>query len=400
MSPVAGEFSPEFEALCCCARTRMDEDAVGKAGAVFGSHIDWSRLLALAERHGVIPLLHLNLKRSFDDAAPPLFAARVSEIYERNVRYSIMLMRELVRLAGIFEAESIQAVSFKGFLLAETIYGDLTLRPAGDIDILIARGDIQAVMDLLAGEGYRELYRLSERQKRAYVGHYGSMNLFCSERGVALDIHWDMTRSFFPAPATPDKFNAGLQKIRLGSRSVLTPSSEDLLLILCIHGFKHRWCRLLWISDIAEIIRNVDDLDWDKVLRVATRTGMKRNLMTVLTLAVDLLGVRLPGIVLREIEKDRLVPGLAGEIRRELDRTGMDRSLGYSLRKALFHLRTMDRTVDRARYCLKWAVTPNVNDWMFISLPDALYPLYFIVRPFRMLIYYGRKLSGAGTLGK
>jgi hypothetical protein len=35
---------------------------------------------------------------------------------------------------------------------------------------------------------------------------------------------------------------------------------------------------------------------------------------------------------------------------------------------------------------------PNLGDWQYVSLPDSLFPLYYLIRPFRLILQYGPRL--------
>ncbi len=89
---------------------------------------------------------------------------------------------------------------------------------------------------------------------------------------------------------------------------------EDLLLILCVHGAKHRWDRLGWICDIAELIDSHRDLDWGRIIVQASRLGSGRILFLGLLLAQNLLGARLPDDILRRSEAEPQIQALVKQI--------------------------------------------------------------------------------------
>jgi hypothetical protein len=50
-----------------------------------------------------------------------------------------------------------------------------------------------------------------------------------------------------------------------------------------------------------------------------------------------------------------------------------------------FSLHGRERWRDRFRYVTRLGLTPNPQDWALLPLPSALSPLYFLVRPLRLL---------------
>lgn len=64
------------------------------------------------------------------------------------------LQAETSRLLGLLERRGLRAVALKGPGLAERAHGDIGLRSAGDVDVLVARGDLDAAVAVLRGDGY------------------------------------------------------------------------------------------------------------------------------------------------------------------------------------------------------------------------------------------------------
>jgi hypothetical protein len=50
---------------------------------------------------------------------------------------------------------------------------------------------------------------------------------------------------------------------------------------------------------------------------------------------------------------------------------------------------------DRLWHKLWLAATPNISDWEVMRLPRSLSPLYYVIRPFRLLGKYGRQVRSA-----
>jgi hypothetical protein len=54
-----------------------------------------------------------------------------------------------------------------------------------------------------------------------------------------------------------------------------------------------------------------------------------------------------------------------------------------------FNLRARDSAMDRARFAARWLFAPSPEDWRWARLPDALFPLYRVLRPVRLLLRHG-----------
>ena len=63
-------------------------------------------------------------------------------------------------------------------------------------------------------------------------------------------------------------------------------------------------------------------------------------------------------------------------------------SQGAIARAGSFHMRARERWSDKARYFVRLAITPGVEDWQFAELPGGLDFLYPALRVPRLLRKY------------
>ena len=50
---------------------------------------------------------------------------------------------------------------------------------------------------------------------------------------------------------------------------------------------------------------------------------------------------------------------------------------------------------DRVRYFFGRSFVPAFEDWEWVSLPDSLYPLYYLLRPLRLTLQYSPRFFGS-----
>jgi len=63
--------SAEAELLAHCARLHVDDVRADRIGALLDRELDWTRMLALAQRNALIPLLYFHLNRIAPGKVPP-----------------------------------------------------------------------------------------------------------------------------------------------------------------------------------------------------------------------------------------------------------------------------------------------------------------------------------------
>ena len=59
---------------------------------------------------------------------------------------------ELIKVMKLFEENGVEYISFKGPVLSQLAYGDITLRQYVDLDILIKKEDLRKADNLLKKE--------------------------------------------------------------------------------------------------------------------------------------------------------------------------------------------------------------------------------------------------------
>jgi hypothetical protein len=175
----------------------------------------------------------------------------------------------------------------------------------------------------------------------------------------------------------------------IGGVRVPAPSWEDLLVLLCVHGTKHGWERMIWLCDVAELLRVAPHMDQVGTLDRARRLGGLRMTLLGLALAGELMGAPLHEDVRRQIEADASLPSLSAGVRARL-LTRRPAPLSPAGR-ACYHLRTRERLGDRVRYGVRFLTFPTDVDWTAVRLPGTLSGLYWILRPFRLAGKYGWK---------
>ena len=347
--------------------------------------LDWDYLYRAAQRHGLLPLLHSHLHGLA--AVPADFRQRLQTHARANAVHNLQLGGELLQLLQLFDAHALPALPFKGPTLAALAYGNLALREFGDLDLLMPQSQLPRAKALLLERGYRVAYPLSPRQETAYLRTIRQLPLLRDD-GCVVELHTALTPRAFRFPLE----TAGLWRRRgavpvLG-RPVPAPAAEDLLLILCMHGAKHRWVNLGWVCDVAELLRACPAIDWRAVLRRARQVRGRRLLLLGLDLARRLLGTALPAGVERQVRADAVVGSLARDVCRRLFAEKGEKAAG--LASAWFHLRVRERLGDGLAFAVSLALEPTPADWD--AAPEWLPWRDYLRRPLRLAAKYARAM--------
>jgi len=374
----------------CCARTKLDEATTARIRDILRGPLNWSVAETTAIDHHVETFLYVNLKLVGEDLAP---AERFDNLHERARKtggMSVLCFSELVRIHEIFEAASVPLIPYKGPVLSWLAFASLTQRRFVDLDFFVPHREIARAGALLKSAGYDSKFEFQEELKGRPAAVPGQYAFSREATRTQVELHTERTLRYFPVPLNFEKMSRRLISVDLCGRTLRTFSIEDTVVMLCVHGAKHFWERLLWILDVAQLIA-VQDVDWPLLTRIAAKLESTRVLFLGLCLAHDLFDAPVPEQLLKEINRDPTVQELAEKV---CERYGgiSDPGAGV-LPRAVFRIRLRDGIGQGLRHTWRLAMSPTEGDRQKVSLPRWLTPLYILVRPWRLLREYGSGLK-------
>jgi hypothetical protein len=377
----------EMELLLCCARTRSSPEMSQRIREAARKEIDWFQFIRLALRHDTLSLTYRNLQRICADIVPSGVLQPLRARHEAEAAEGRRLAKELVDILGFLGSCGIPAVPFKGPALAVRLYGDLSLRGFGDLDILIGEQDVVRARRLLIDWGYAPEW-VETGELNQFLREKHELLLYRLDGKVRLDLHWRFTSRSACLAGDPDRFlqHQHLETISIAGKEVRSLRLETYLLLLSMHAAKHQWVQLKFICDIAEILA-VPDLDWDHVLQEAGDLGLKRALGTGLLLAQGLLGAAPPTKLAQNLKIDRTAKVLAAQACTQLfaepgERWGLQGGITCQLE---IRERFQDRTKILLRYFLH-TLKPGESDRWFLPMPKFLSLAYYFIRPVRLVL--------------
>jgi putative nucleotidyltransferase-like protein len=341
---------------------------------------DGGRIIALAEIHGVLPLLCRALLENpakIDGAT----LAKARYLESVNARRALLLTQELLRVVEHFNEQKISVLPYKGPVLSQLLYGDVTRRQAGDIDLLVKTCDVARATDALCALGYRPHRKLPPAQQRWYL-HSGYESVFESNAGKnVLELKWRILPQFYAIDFDAEELFSHSQTLKMGGKLVHTFSPEDLVLVLSVHAAKHVWAKLGWLCDIAQMAKSMH-LDWQVIECKARALRIERILALNFLLAERLLGADIPERVSSYIKSDGATRPLAEKLVSFLLRGEQYDMESFSYFGLMTKMR--ERTKDHASFWWRLGTTPGINEWSALKLPRPFTFLYRGVRFYRL----------------
>lgn len=294
-----GRLTPEQRVLCLGARTTVDDAARERLTATARAGLDWERLWSLGHVHDVIPLLSESLPGVLGEAVPGEWLERARRRRFVTLNANARLGETLIRvLAGLTDA-GIDAMPVKGLVIAERLYGSLSLRPAADLDVLVRPADLPAARDVLRELGFAQR-AVPGFKALTHEFHDPAWGIGSGPEHIRLELHWALWSDSERRLGTVGLWERAVPAMLL-DHPVRVLSAEDTLLHLAIHRTRSA-LRLRWVVDIAELLRHQGaGLDWPTYLERARLAGARTASWVVLGLARDLLDGPLPTTVMDDL---------------------------------------------------------------------------------------------------
>jgi hypothetical protein len=388
----------ELLVVLACARAQLNPAASGEIASAAAQPLDWLKAIDIASRHGLSPILSCQIQRHAAATVPETVRLYLIERFRAHTIGNIELTRELLEILSLLEKNDVDALAFKGPVLAQQLYGDLSLREFLDLDILVAPNDAPAVIALLSAKGFEPQFVLTRRQFARFQRSRSDMGLYHKARKLPVDVHWGLLSPGYTfSPAAQMAWDA-IQSVSIAGRSVKTFSPKTQLLFSCLHQAKHNWLRLGRLMDLGALIQQSSAMDWQQIQKRSGSFGTARMIRVSLRLVQRLFEVTLPGGITEWVENDVCSAKITERILKRLllaDTTAEQPTPSDSLFRA-----SMESLADRAFYWFDNILRPTPLEWALLPLPDRLYALYYPIRIGRLAYKHtaGRLLARGAAL--
>jgi hypothetical protein len=392
----------EFALLLACLRAFLGGNHPGRSFFPPEAHVSWARFLWLADRHQVVPLVAAALESTAPETVPMAVRMRLEQRRRTVTAHNLSLSAELLELLSAFRRKAILAVPFKGPALGVALYGNLSHRQTSDLDLFVQEEGWDEATEILQSRGYQLEDRAKHLSRAEIRARFKDVLFTHPGTGVHLEVHWSVAEPEFDRKLSSMPIPDCSRTVHLLGEDVPIQAPEDLLLLLCAHGLRHRWDSLKWICDIAALLRRHPGLDWALALKKARPLARERTLLLGVFLARNLIVWHPPATIESALQADSMLPLLAEQIEGSHGTASPQadpHTANAVLEAAAFdamRLRSREKASDRVLFLLQLLrekMRPSAEDRQWISLPLFASAFYWVLRPVRILHHYGAKCS-------
>lgn len=363
--------------------------------------LDWDYFDQLVSQHRIQPLLIRGLRQFGADCPPELAKYR-----SQQSRFAMQSMERIRALAAVNEAfakADIRMISMKGPMLAMELYGDPSMRTSRDLDVMVEEEDLDRAGEILTQMGFRleaHLHSATPLRHKFYAMVEHEKHRVYNKGEICIELHW---QSDYQREQSFRELWSRREERQLMGRPVALMGADDRYPALIVHAAEHGFLRLRWLLDLYELQKK-PDFSWEHVFGLMEAQGLGTVLLETMLVMYRL---DLPG--LEDVRCERFsLTRTEGGIRLALaDRKLAERAAALceavyplllrSVRAAEPEWKAYDRLLPNTVYgktALQWVLTvlgPTEFEYELIDLPDWLFWLYFIIRPFNWI---RRKLFG------
>ncbi|NND72410.1 MAG: nucleotidyltransferase family protein [Rhodothermales bacterium] len=387
--PIVSGASREMEFILTVLHANWPEAGPARAGTLIEIGLDWRLVLRLAIHHGVIDLFFDNLRGTIVDLLPQSLTDSLQANSQLSAHKNLYFSSELIHIVSLLERGGIPVISLKGPLLGSYLYDNISLRPFGDLDLVVRKEDILRAKTILVEEGFRPISMLSADDEKDYIESQFALTL-TRKRGdfqTVAELHWALTHRFFSFKFDPENVWTMTEHLKLSDTTITTLARPLLLLFLCVHGAKHDWNRIIWLCDVVRLAQRMTDEDWKTFEHLANQTRSVRMATVGLGLGQQLMGYTYPEGILTLINSDARGQKWTTRLAQHF-KSGETNKLP---KLVSMRFQTGVRESVRDRWGSYWQqfkllISPTESDRSFIKLPRLLYPLYYVVRPLRVIL--------------
>ena len=258
--------SPELTLLLTACTVHISTERRSQLVHFLNQHqLDWERLYVLANRHRLTPFLYRTLRDI--PAVPDSFLSTLRQECQAIATDTLLKLHEYKRVTALLTDHGIEHIAFKGIYLAEHSYPESSLRPIGDMDILVSEKDLYKAVRILAPDGYqvgdkyRSYLRLPEGVMLDELHEISLFKPFYATSRFDIDLHW--------------RVNFLLREIgSLKLHDVFQPADHpvenQIILLVIHHGITNSWGLIGYVNDLYFLLRSTN-IDWSWLLEKLKR---------------------------------------------------------------------------------------------------------------------------------
>ncbi|MFB5189238.1 nucleotidyltransferase family protein [Alicyclobacillus fastidiosus] len=211
------------------------------------------------------------------DRVPEFFRNYVSRKHEKTMFQNLYIKHQQEVIFDALERADIGVIPLKGILFAERYFGHWSARGSSDIDLLVAKEDVDRTIECLRSLGYSGPAR------------YNPIHFHCvlwketnhREMPLNVEVHWGLVKERDSRMNVKDLWKHSVPVHEY--QCIRELSVQNAFYAICLHGANHRMDSYKYVLDIVQMVhRRGQDIDYPKLFTQAGDDGTARRIAAVL----------------------------------------------------------------------------------------------------------------------
>lgn len=355
--------------------------------------VQWAVVASLAWQYKIRPMTTAALREAGWPGVPGAVRSALEQAERDCVTKSMQQVALLREIAATAEGRGLRVIVMKGVALSAHLYGDVFIREAFDLDLLVHPEETERLDDVLATLGFQPASQptpLSARQEALLERFHHDRKFVHPASGVIAERHRALSGNAHLIATDFDRLWDRRGQARIADYSVAILGDADLARYLAVHAARHGWERWKWIADLAVLYYRAGETGLARLRDDARTEGLLAIFNCAVLLVAATTGTSLPSAAVSGALGDRRARRLAIQALRMVSVVHTPDTIGAHrarLRGAAYRL-LLKPTPGYLAFELA-AFVHHDEDWRALRLPDGLIPLYYLAWPF---FYLGRRL--------
>ncbi len=375
-------LSTDIDLIIECCRSSQNIQKLQKL--ILGIE-NWEKFIDLAYTHGIFPLVYHTLK--LYTQLIPNHILQTMQSYNMDIaKKNMLLSSELIHLTQKLQQNDIDVLSFKGPILSEIIFKNITQRQFLDLDIFISKFQIYTAAKLLTEMGYIPMESIEFLKNEAKLQEEKNYEFFHPKKHTKVELHWKLLNNPLLGNFIEYDVWKNALSLKLFNTELKTLDFEFQILYLCSHGTAHMWERVEWIVDIDRFLRK-SSLDWERLFHLSSELQSTQTLLLGLYLSHTMFNTPLPDFVTQKIQKEKhYLENLQKSILSAMQLSESKKLTDTEDNRLLFQffLQLEKNPLKKTLFILKTVFKYSNHDIMTVNLPKKLYFLYYFIRIYRL----------------
>ncbi len=404
ISEIQNRYDNSIALIILCCRIHFKTAEINDLNDFISQNsVDWTTFIKICRKHRIRPIIYSVILKA--TSVPEEIKKRVSNRLNRLKLQNFEQAKETERLIFLLQENKINVIPYKGTAFSKQFFGNISMRESSDIDLIINPDDIPKAIKILENDGFlayqKEYYHWIGHKKFILKHKDFSFDKYNSNKRIHhVEFHFNIINK-----NTHLADNLNIFDLREKSEYLLFQkeieclnSVEHYRAIALHHMLMDNMGYLKTLVDITQIFIELEKLiKNDKIDSsdqiIINKLNSNYNLNSIRNAITNIIGINF-----KENQKQKSENTLTSRILNSSYRKVRENkfpmfdAISYNYNQLKFTSNFYNNKRDKTIYILKNLISicyPQPDDYMAVKLNRKLYFLYYLIRPFRLILFPG-----------